>query len=71
LVLRRIDHEPRVLDAAKETFQREVHLQARQRTAEAGVDAAAPAEVLVVWAFGIKLVRVGEPKRIRGSPRRI
>src|SRR6185295_56862 len=63
-VLWRINHELRVLDAAKESFQREVHLQARERAAEAGVDAAAPAEVLVVRAFGIEFVRVKESQRV-------
>ena len=54
-VRRRVDDQPRILDAAQEGLQREVDLQAGQRTAQAGVDAAAPAEVLVVLAFGVEL----------------
>ena len=59
-----IDHQPRVFDAAQEGFQREVDLQARQRTTHAGVDTAAPTEVLVVPAFGIEIVRVREAGRV-------
>ena len=63
-VRRRVDDEPRVLHAAQEYLDRRVHLQPRQRTAEAGVDAAGPAEVLVVRAFGVECVRVGELARV-------
>ena len=63
-VRRRIDDQPRVLHAAKKHLERGVHLQPRKRTAETDVDAAAPAEVLVVLAFGIEFVRVGELLRI-------
>ena len=63
-VRRRVDDEPGVLHAAQEYFERCVHFQARERTAETDVDAAAPAEGLVVLAFGIEFVRVGEPLRI-------
>src|SRR5262245_17148959 len=63
-VWRWINDEPRVLHAPKEGLQREVYLQARERTAEASVDAAAPSEVLVVPAFWVEFVRVGEPARI-------
>ena len=61
---RRVDDQPRVLHAAQEGLQREVDLQARQRTAEAAVDSAAPADVLVVRALDVELLRVGEPLRV-------
>jgi hypothetical protein len=51
-ILRRILDEPRVLHAFSESLHREVHLQPREWTAEAGVDAGAPPEVLIIRAFG-------------------
>ena len=63
-IRRRVNDEPGLLDSAEEGLQREIYLQACERTAEASVDAAAPSEVLVVPAFGIELVRVGEPARV-------
>src|SRR5262249_12744781 len=63
-VWRRINDKPRVLRAPKEGLQREVYLQTRERTAEASVDAAAPSEVLVVPAFWVEFVLVGEPAGI-------
>src|SRR5271154_2787316 len=63
-VLRRVDHEARILDTANKGFQCDVHLKARERTTEASMDAAAPAEVLIVRAFRIEFVRLGEPERI-------
>ena len=62
-VRRRVDDEPRVFDAAKE-LESEVHLQARQWAAEAGVDAAAPSEVFVIPAFRVECIRIGELYRI-------
>src|ERR1700691_302670 len=49
-ILRRILDEPRVLQAFSESLHREVHLQPREWTAEAGVDAGAPPEVLIIRA---------------------
>ena len=67
---RRIDDQPRVLDAAQEVLQREVHLQACQRTADAAVHPATPAHVLVVRALDVELLRIGEPPAGRGWRRR-
>ena len=61
---RRIDDQPRVLDAAQEVLQRQVDLQAGQRTADAAVHSAAPAHVLVVRALDVELLRIGEPLRV-------
>ena len=61
---RRIDDQARILDAAEEVLQREVDLQARERTAHTAVHAAAPAHVLVVRALDVELLRVGEPHRV-------
>src|SRR5262249_4563347 len=63
-VRQRIDDEPRVVHAAEELRQRRVHLPPRQGTAETGVDAAAPTEVLVVLALGVEVVRVGKAVRV-------
>src|SRR6478609_9757057 len=57
---RRVDDQPRVLDAAQERLQREVDLQAGQRTTDTAVDAAAPTHVLVVRALDVELLRIGE-----------
>ena len=56
-VRRRIGYEPRVLHPANELADRDLNLQPRERAAEADVDAAAVADVLVVLAFEINLVR--------------
>jgi hypothetical protein len=48
----RVLDEPRVFHAPKESLQSDVHLQPREWTAEANMNAAAPAEVLVVRPFG-------------------
>ena len=61
---RRVFDEPRILYAADEGLECEVDLQAGERAAKADVDAAAPAEVLVVLAFGIELAWVGEADRV-------
>ena len=63
-VRRRIDHEPRVLYSANELADRNLRLQPRERTAETEVDAAAVAQVRVVLAFEVDLVRVREPVRV-------
>src|SRR5215831_3944697 len=63
-VRRRIDDESRVLHPANELADRNLRLQPRERAAETDVDATAVAEVLVVLAFEIDLVRVREPVRI-------
>src|SRR5215813_3217267 len=60
-VRRRINHEPRILHPANEFADCDLSLQPRERAAETDVDAAAVAEVLVVLAFEINLVRVREP----------
>src|SRR6202022_4711722 len=59
--------QPWVLDAADEALEREVDLQARQRTAHTAVDAAAPADVLIVLAFDVELLGIGEPDRVAVS----
>src|ERR1700686_5137250 len=59
--------EPWVLDAADEGLEREVDLQSRQRTAHTAVDSAAPADVLVVLAFDVELLGIGEPDRVAVS----
>src|SRR5262249_24613457 len=59
-VRRRIDDESRVLHPANEVADRDLSLQPRERAAETDVDAAAVAEVLVVLAFEVDLVRVRE-----------
>src|ERR1700686_5556826 len=58
---------PRVFDAGDEGLECEVDLQAPQRAAHTAVDAAAPADVLVVLAFGVELIRVGKPDRVAVS----
>ena len=63
-VRRRVDDQPRVLDAAQERLQRDVDLEARQRTADAAVHSAAPAHVLVVLALDVELLRVREALRV-------
>src|SRR5215467_14143633 len=56
-----VDHEPRILYPANELADRDLSLQPREWATETDVDAAAVAEVLVVLAFEINLVRVREP----------
>jgi hypothetical protein len=53
-----------VFNPAKECLEGDVHFQSRQRTAEAGMDASAPAQALVVSTSWIEFVRVGKPLRI-------
>src|ERR1700730_8808381 len=60
----RVGYQSRVFHAAKEHLERRVHLQARKRTPETGVDAATPAEVLVVLALRVELIRVRESLRV-------
>src|SRR5262245_25719305 len=55
-----IAYEPRVLYPANELANRDLSLQPRERAAETDVDAAAVAEVLVVLAFEVDLIRVCE-----------
>ena len=59
-VRRRVGTEPRVAEPAGELGERDLGLQPGQRRAEAVVDAAAEAEVLVVRAVGVEAVGVGE-----------
>ena len=66
-VRRRVDDEPRVLHAANELADRDLHLQPRERTAEAEVDAAGRADVLVVRAFEVELGRGSGTGSDRGS----
>jgi hypothetical protein len=47
----RIDYKPRVLHPANKLADRDLSLQTRERAAEAEVDAAAVAKMLVVHAF--------------------
>ena len=53
----RINDKPRVLYPANEFADCDLNLQPRERAAEADVDATAVADVLVVLAFEINLVR--------------
>src|ERR1700730_18213087 len=62
-----VRREAGVFDAADEGLECEVDLQARQRAAHAAVDAAAPADALVVLAFGVEMIRVEEPDRGAGG----
>ncbi|HXW31429.1 MAG TPA: hypothetical protein VEK55_18865 [Xanthobacteraceae bacterium] len=57
----RIDHEPRIPYPANKFADRDLSLQARERTAETEVDAAAVAKVLVVLAFEVDLIWIREP----------
>ena len=61
---RRIFDQAGVFNAADEVLEREIHLQARQRPAHTTVNTAAPADVLVVLAFRVESIRVGEPDRV-------
>ena len=63
----RVDDEPRVFHAAHELTHRDLSLQPRQRTAKTEVDAAALPEVLIVLAFEVDVVGVGEPVRVTVS----
>src|SRR6478752_4545410 len=56
---RRVDDQPRVLDAPQERLQCDVDLQACQWTADATVYSAAPTHVLVVRALDVELLGVG------------
>src|SRR3954462_12134537 len=60
-VRRRVDAQPRVLDAPQERLERNVDLEACQWSADAAVHSAAPAHVLVVRALDIELLGVREP----------
>ena len=57
-VRRRIDNQPGVFHATKKHLNRGVHLQPRERTAEANMDAGAPSEALFLLTFEIEFVRV-------------
>jgi hypothetical protein len=57
---RRIDDQPRVLDAPKERLQCDVDLKACQWTTDTTVYSTAPTYVLVVRALDVELLGVGE-----------
>src|SRR3954447_20687038 len=57
---RRVDDQPRVLDASQERLQGDVDLKARQWTTDAAVHSAAPTHVLVVRALNVELVWIGK-----------
>jgi hypothetical protein len=61
---RRVDDQPRALDAADELVDGDLRLEPHQESAEAEVDARAVAEVLVVRALEVDVVRVREPARV-------
>jgi hypothetical protein len=57
---RRILHEPWVRHPARECLEGSVDFQPGERTADADVNAASPADMLVVFAFRVEGVGVGE-----------
>jgi hypothetical protein len=58
---RRVGQEPWVVDSANELTYGDLGAWAREWSAEAEVDAAAVAEVLVVLAFEVDVVGMAEP----------
>ena len=61
---RRVLHQPRVFHAAQECLERGVDFQPGKRTTEADVNAAPQAHVLVIFAFWVEGVGVGEAPRV-------
>src|SRR5215470_8409777 len=59
-VLGRVRDESGLLQPARQLRQRDLRLSSGEGSAEAGVDAAAEPEMLVVLAFGIEAIRVAE-----------
>src|SRR6478609_6669741 len=61
---RRVDDQPRILDAPQEGLQRDVDLEPGQRPAHAAVHSATPAHVLVVGAPDVELLGLRESLRV-------